>query len=194
MHDSLRTGFALAQMLLIMASFFMLRQPFLGTARRWAAWILGGTVGLQILDLAIRTGISLTGPSDHGINYPLKILAWEYGIRGVVEFLVFAMVGGVLFFTLAKIRRFKNGIILMNEQEVMATTVNSVAVGWPAVFIFLGLVFILAVLWMLVLVLLRRRTLQDRLEVAPAIVPAAVITFLLRTDLLAWTGLAVIRV
>lgn len=66
----------------------------------------------------------------------------------------------------------------------------SVAVGWPSFLIVLGMTFVLAMLWMMLLVIIRKKTLHDRLVISPVIIPAAILTLIFQEQLLTLTHLA----
>ena len=83
---------------------------------------------------------------------------------------------------------------IMDQNDVLLFTLGGLITGWPAGLLFLGMTFVLAIVWMVALVILKKKTMADRLVVTPVIAPAALITLLFSPILLQWTGLFVIRV
>lgn len=88
---------------------------------------------------------------------------------------------------------YKKNETFLDKNDVMIIVLGAAAVGWPAVFVFLALVFVLSVLAMLALVVLKKKTLADRLVITPYIIPAAVLTLIFGNYLLQITHLNVIR-
>ncbi|MBI5466701.1 MAG: hypothetical protein HY975_00590 [Candidatus Kerfeldbacteria bacterium] len=86
----------------------------------------------------------------------------------------------------------KHGVLL-DEFDVFLLVVGAAVVGWPSALVFLAAVFALTVLGMVILVLLRKRSVHDRLIVTPFILPAAMLTILYGDWLLLWTYLVKIR-
>lgn len=84
----------------------------------------------------------------------------------------------------------RGGGKLLDGKDIGLLFFASVAVGWPSFLIVLGMVFILAVLWMILLVLLRKKTIHDRLVISPVIIPAAILTLIFQEQLLTLTHLA----
>lgn len=83
----------------------------------------------------------------------------------------------------------RGGGKLLDGTDIGLLFFASVAVGWPSFLIVLGMVFILAIVWMIVLVILRKKTVQDRLVISPVIIPAAVLTLVFQSQLLMLTHL-----
>jgi hypothetical protein len=79
---------------------------------------------------------------------------------------------------------------MLDASDVAQLFIASVAVGWPTIFIVYGMIFVLAVVMMIGAVLLRKKSLNDRLIITPAILPATIITLLVQDRLLALTHLA----
>jgi hypothetical protein len=82
----------------------------------------------------------------------------------------------------------------LDERDILLFALGIMVTGWPAGLIFLVLSFGLAALGLLVFISLRRRQASERLIVTPFIMPAAMITYVFSSQLLAWTGLLVIRI
>ncbi len=100
-----------------------------------------------------------------------------------------ALLMGTLWFIFLKRGRGK----MFDVPDLVLVVVGAVAVGWPAVFIFLATTFIFSVAGMLVLVLLRKRSVNDRLVITPFILPSAIVTLFSGQYLLALTHLDKIR-
>lgn len=82
---------------------------------------------------------------------------------------------------------------MFDALDLVLLTVGAIAVGWPAVLILLLVIFCLAILGMFVLVLLKKKSLNDRLIITPYIIPSAILTLVLGAYPLAWTHLDKIR-
>lgn len=83
--------------------------------------------------------------------------------------------------------------VLLDVVDAQLIILSLVAVGWPAGLVFLACNFALAVIGMIVLVVLRKKSLTDRLVITPYIIPAAILTLFLGHYVLAWTHLDKIR-
>lgn len=82
---------------------------------------------------------------------------------------------------------------VLDGLDVMMLTIGSAAVGWPEAIIFLGLTFLLATLWLIILVIFRKKTMFDRLVISQVILPAILLTLASSKWLLFWTHLDKIR-
>jgi hypothetical protein len=83
----------------------------------------------------------------------------------------------------------RGGGKMLDGMDVGLLFFASVAVGWPSFLIVLGMTFVLAIVWMVFLVIIRKKTLQDRLIISPVIIPAALITLIFQERLLTLTHL-----
>lgn len=75
----------------------------------------------------------------------------------------------------------------------MALTLGTLAVGWPAVLPFLAIVVLLSILGLITQIVLRKKTLADRLILTPYILPGAIITLIIKSPVLTFTHLDKIR-
>lgn len=82
---------------------------------------------------------------------------------------------------------------MLDSIDVATIMLGAVAVGWPSTFIFLAISFALTVLGMIVLIIFRKKSINDRLIVTPFIIPAAILTLFFGPYLLALTHLDKIR-
>lgn len=64
----------------------------------------------------------------------------------------------------------------IDQSDIFLLVLSTAIVGWPNVLYFLAITFILALLWLIVLIIARRRTIHDRLVITPAIIPAALVS------------------
>ena len=88
-------------------------------------------------------------------------------------------------------RRFPKRLVL--ETDLAMFLLGLGAVGWPANLIFLALTFFITAVGMSILLLFRRRNLQDRLVISPFIIVATLLTLALKPWLLSITHLSSIR-
>ncbi len=82
---------------------------------------------------------------------------------------------------------------LFDRRDLWLVVIGCAIVGWPAIFVFLASIFVCSVLVMLFLVIIRKKSMTDRLVVTPCILPAAIITILIGPFVLPLTHLDVIR-
>lgn len=194
MKDVFAIAFIVAQSALIGATIKIWLSYSLAHARRVAIWIIVVVAATQFLYLGIQSWQTWKGLAKLGNNGVVANIVLNFTVRGLVEFIMFGVVAVIVFFLIFKIRHARKEVSFMTEREVLMLTANSMIVGWPGIFIFLALTFVFSLVWMILLVILRRRTLQDRIEIGPAIIPAALVSFVFRTELLQFTGLFVIRI
>lgn len=159
-----------------------------------ALWVLAG---IQVFAWAgwwlVRVWIV---PEDVLAPYllpPANQLILQKMIQGLVAILSGWAAGLALFFLLRwlSVKVFRPG--LFQPQDLVLVTIGSVAVGWPAVLVFLAATFCLTIIGMIGLVILRRKTVNDRLVISPFIIPAAILTLVFKVQLLALTHLDKIR-
>lgn len=81
----------------------------------------------------------------------------------------------------------------LDGDDLMLLVIGALAVGWPAVLVFLAVTFALSVFGLLGLIVIRRKTIHDRLIITPYIIPAAILTLIFRVPLLEFTHLIKIR-
>lgn len=82
---------------------------------------------------------------------------------------------------------------LLDRRDIWLMVLGAVCVGWPGLLVFLGFIFGLSILGMMTLVIMKKKTLHDRLIITPFIVPAAVLTLFTSSYLLTITNLYKIR-
>jgi hypothetical protein len=87
-------------------------------------------------------------------------------------------------FALVKIFIQRTKSAFLDLTDVALLVVGMAMVGWPSAFIFLAAVFVLSVAAMLVLVMIRKKKVTDRLVITPYIIPAAIAVLLCRDWLL----------
>lgn len=93
------------------------------------------------------------------------------------------------------------GLLLVRKQKMsqfgtddwLLLSIGTLAVGWPAVLPFLAIVIVLSILGLIIQILLKKKTLSDRLIITPYIMPAAIITLATKAQVLALTHLDKIR-
>lgn len=120
---------------------------------------------------------------------PHSTILWRHAstdVTALVTGWIFALVLLVVLWRYCIIRRRGE---LLDGVDIALLVLGAAAVGWPAVFIFLVLVFAVTVIGMLILVLLRRRAITDRFVITPFILPAAILTLLFHAWLLRLTHL-----
>jgi hypothetical protein len=78
---------------------------------------------------------------------------------------------------------------ILSPEDIALITVSSAAMGWPLVLPFLGILFLFSAVGLATLVVLRKRTMADRLDVSPFILPAAIAAFTAQRWLLDMTHL-----
>lgn len=83
----------------------------------------------------------------------------------------------------------RGGERMLDRSDVGLLFFMTVAVGWPSFFIAFAMVFALAILLMFVLLILRKKSLHDRLVISPVIIPAAIMTIVFQEYLLTLTHL-----
>lgn len=130
---------------------------------------------------------------DRYLLRPDSPYIWQQVITLLRPFVAGWLAAGALFAILAWVFIRRTRERLLDRTDVMLLTISVAAVGWPTVFILLGMTFAFTVVGMLVMVAMRRRTLADRLIITPFIIPAALVTLALEPWLLNLTGLIKIR-
>lgn len=93
------------------------------------------------------------------------------------------------------------GIFFVRKQRVtqfgaddwLCLSIGTLAVGWPAALPFLAVVILLSIFGLIMQILVKKKTLADRLIITPYIMPAAILTLVLKSPLLALTHLDKIR-
>ncbi len=95
---------------------------------------------------------------------------------GIVTMIVAVLHAALWFFFLwyLFLRRGKGA--MLDVQDVQLLVLGLLAVGWPAGLIFLATTFLLAVVGMIGLVILKKKSVNDRLIITPYIIPAAILT------------------
>lgn len=116
-------------------------------------------------------------------------IVWRYMQGIVVGWFLAASLGVLSWYLFLKRGRGS----LLDADDIFLLLIGTAAIGWPGVFVFLALLFALSILFMLGLVLLRKKSLSDRLVITPYIIPTAIITLIFQTELLVFTHLYVIR-
>lgn len=79
--------------------------------------------------------------------------------------------------------------LMLDGADVARFVVATLVTGWPSFLFVFALSFVLGVLWMLAQVLAQKKTLQDRLVITPAILPAAIIALVFQSQLLGFSHL-----
>jgi len=82
---------------------------------------------------------------------------------------------------------------VLDRYDILAIFLGAVIVGWPDVLVFLATIFALSLISMIILVIMRKKSLNDRLVITPFIFPSAIITLWVGPYLLALTHLDKIR-
>lgn len=72
-------------------------------------------------------------------------------------------------------------------------SIGTLVVGWPAVLPFLALVIFMSMIGLIIQILLRKKSLTDRLIITPYIMPAAIVTLAAKAQILVLTHLDKIR-
>ena len=104
--------------------------------------------------------------------YYLKI---ERIITSSLVNILTGLVVGIIFWLIMKITRG----LLLDKQEVGLLVFGALIVGWPNAFIFLFFVFALVVVCNLLLIIIRRKSVNDRFIITPFIPVAIILTILL---------------
>lgn len=99
----------------------------------------------------------------------------------------------VLFIVLSLIFVRRGHGMLLDGNDVLLLVLCAAVVGWPEVLLFLAILFALTIIWMIVLIIRKQKTIQDRIIITPMIIPAAIITIIFHFQLLAITHLGKIR-
>lgn len=141
----------------------------------WYGWVLWSSLSIYF-------------PDSHGqiLWQPLYLTQLQYTLKVILfGWLTAAILGYLLI--LIFIRRLRGAFI--DRDDILLIIIATSAVGWPSVFIFLGLCFVLSVSALILLVLLKKRHLTERLVITPYIIPAALLALLLQSWLLRTTSL-----
>ncbi len=77
----------------------------------------------------------------------------------------------------------------INHRDLWLIIIGAIAVGWPAVLVFLGYTFILSILGMIGLIILKKKTFHDRITITPFIIPSALVTLITGKFVLVFTNL-----
>jgi hypothetical protein len=138
------------------------------------------------LDLKNETGLSKYFLPPYSNHY------YQLIQRVITDYLVAILTGlgtGLIFCGLMKITR---GLVL-DIQDAGLLVFGSLISSWPEVFIFLFFVFALVVIVNLFLIIIRKRTVNDRFIITPFIPVAIILTIFLGSYLSQLTGLFKIR-
>lgn len=152
------------------------------------AFITGGIIGIAIYtkyQFAYNNGDELT---RYIADYVYKSSVDRLGSYWLASF-GFATVLTLLFVWLWRAKR---GMVI-DGADITLLTLGMLTVQWPNMLIMLLLLFVLVLLMQIVLVAFKKRTINDRLIITPAIPLAVILTFLYGNYLAQLTGLGVIR-
>ncbi len=137
-----------------------------------------------------RWWVTLAGDDIASKLLPPHSLFYLAKVQTTVTSLAIGWVAALLLFWF--LRRFflvRHQGNFLDHADAALLTIGAGAVGWPSIFPFLAIVFILSVVFMIVLVIIRRRSVTDRLVITPAIIPAAIIVLIWQGWLLTITHL-----
>lgn len=180
--------------LLVMAAWYVQKDAL---TRKKIGTILAGLVALQLgQHIAAYVQTYVAYRNDAVSKYlipPHNQFLLERGLVSEMTIIInwamgAALLGAWWWFGIKKTRgRF------IDARDIILLTLAAVAVGWPTWLLAYAGIFFLSILGMVVLVLLRKKSLADRLIITPYIIPATIIVLVFRTLLLDWTGLIKIR-
>lgn len=97
----------------------------------------------------------------------------------------------ILFFGLWLVHQKK--MTQFGTDDWLGLSLGTLAVGWPAVLPFLGLTIAMSIFGFIFQILLRKKTLTDRLVITPYIMPAGIVVLVAKAQILALTHLDKIR-
>lgn len=142
-----------------------------------------------VLSMAIQTVIFFLGEflgyvsarHDQLLKYSYPPFSYDFlrNTLGNVTTLVSGWVAAAILGLILNLLLFRRGQeLFITRREFWLLVLGAVCVGWPAILIYLATIFVLSVVGMIGLILMKKKTLQDRLVIAPFIIPATLITFL----------------
>ena len=152
---------------------------------------------VQLLGWAVGTGLLYYSYAHDKLGRyllpPKNIILIQRSIAGLVTIIAGWVAVLILVLLLSPLFRKKSQTQFMSQKDAAALVLGAAAVGWPGIFLFLVGIFVLAFFGLLFLIIIRRRSMHDRMVVGSYILPSAVITIILNQWLQYWTHLINIR-
>lgn len=181
---------AVTLLLLVWVQITTLRKQFTSERAKKTIWLIFATWLTGLLAYAAALWIYFSGSIyATALLPPRSNFLTERITQGIVTHISGAIGAAVVFFLLRYFFIQKKRGTKLDETDILLLSISSLAVGWPTMFIFLAMVFALSVVGMLVLVVLRKKTIYDRLVITPFIIPAAIVTLWAGPYLLIFTHL-----
>ena len=157
-------------------------------------WIILAVGGIQVASMAVyyamfwhqlAAGQTTSLLLQNGAQY-----VWRHALTDLTSLTVGWLVALALLWFVRWFFLMRGRGMMIDGTDGALLVVAAAAAGWPGIFLMLAATFVLSILAMIVLVILRKKTLQDRLIITPYIIPATVFVLIFSDWLLAWTHLA----
>lgn len=147
-----------------------------------------------ILRVSARKMLLVGQGTGNGFStYLLETRFYEEQLTRLAQyFFASAIAALVLWLLLMLFLRFSPRVFY-DSTEAGMLALGALVSGWPAVFIFLAVVFLLVACAAVVHILFSRRTLRDRFVIGPMVPVAAIVAMWLGNTLVQLTGLDAIR-
>ncbi len=160
---------------------------------RHLAWIVSGLATWQLGSLVyvyVRWWTKLAADDVTSKLLPPHSLFYLSKVQTEITSLAIGwLVALVLFWFLKKFFLDRHHGSFLDGTDAALLTLGTAAVGWPTIFPFLAAVFVFAVVIMIGLVIVRKRTVHDRLVITHAIIPAAIAVLMTESWILSVTKL-----
>ena len=115
-------------------------------------------------------------PVGHFLLPPHSTYWYEQLNTTLTTLVINWLIAGVIFLLLEWVTN--KGKIYLDQTDIMLVILGTAAVGWPAVFIFFGITFLLTTFWMTVRLIYKKQHPIDTIPLTNFIIPAVIITLL----------------
>ncbi len=182
-----------------MMSILLLAIWFLHFLKRWPLKMWVFLVALSIQAVSVGAYFFLLWTSYGGLRGekyflpPQNQILLTSAMHMLQPYLVGWVAALIIALVLWKIYARSKDQVAFDLTDVYWITLGCGLCSWPGLLPFLALIFAFAVLGMIFLVIIRKRSFHDRLVISPFIVPAAVISLMTNPWVLPWTHLDKIR-
>lgn len=158
---------------------------------RWAITVVAA---VQLLSLVAYYGLFwhqlAVGKATKGLlRWPSPYVT-SHVLRDLTSLVVGWLAALLLLLILRRVFLIRGKGLMLDGTDIALLVVATGVVGWPGFFLMLAATFALSIVGMIVLVIIRKRKIDDRLIITPFIIPAAVAVLVFLDKLLAWSHLA----
>ena len=163
------------------------QQHYLTNLRRAILWVAGAQLVFYLAASGQQFLAWRGSPVGHFLLPPHSTYWYEQINLTLNTLVINWLIAGVVFLLLEWLT--KKGRNYLDQTDIMLVMLGTVAVGWPALFIFYGIMFILTIIWTIIRLFIKKQRLIDSIPLTNFIIPAVIITLLYQDQLLRITKL-----